>query len=48
MRSQDTFAAVVAKPRYSASVEEQAIVVCFLEDQETQKDLLWNDDQKDH
>ena len=32
--SQDIFAAVVAKARYSAFVEERATVVCFLDDQE--------------
>ena len=34
IRSQDTFGAVVAKARYSASVEDRATVVCFLDDQE--------------
>ena len=34
MRSQDTSAVVVARARYSASVEERATVVYFLEDQE--------------
>ena len=34
MRSQETSAAVVARARYSASMEERATMLCFLEDQE--------------
>ena len=34
MRSQDTSVVVVARAQYSASVEERATMVCFLEDQE--------------
>jgi len=34
MRSQDNSAAVVAKARYSASVEDLDTMLCFLEDQE--------------
>ena len=34
MHSQDNSAAVVAKARYSASVEDQDTMLCFLEDQE--------------
>ena len=34
IRSQDTSVAVVAKAQYSASVEDRATVVCFLDDQE--------------
>ena len=34
IRSQDNLAAVVAKARYSTSVEEREIVGCFFDDQE--------------